>query len=136
MASLTTRPNGSRFISFRSASGAYRHITLGQMPRRYADALKVRVEDLVAATLMRHAPSDETSRWLAALDDRIYEKLVAVDLVPARQSMTLGMQIDRYLAEREGVLKPGSLQKLRQTGTKLRAFFDGHVKRPQLFRTW
>jgi len=124
MASLTTRPNGSRFISFRSASGAYRHITLGQVPRRYADAFKVKVEDLVSASLLRHSPNDDTSRWLATLDDRIYDKLVAVDLAPERHSTTIGMQIDRYINERLDQLKPGSLQKLRQTGTKLIAFFN------------
>lgn len=36
----------------------------------------------------------------------------------------LDMRFDLYLAERESVLKPGSLHKLRQTGTKRRAFFD------------
>ncbi|MBX3354857.1 MAG: phage integrase SAM-like domain-containing protein [Phycisphaeraceae bacterium] len=123
MASVTTRPNGSRFISFRSPSGAMRHITLGKMPRRYADALRVRIEDLLAAMLLHHAPSDETSRWLKALNDRIYDKLVAVELAPERQSTTIGMQIERYIEEGRDRLKPGSLQKLEQTGTKLRAFF-------------
>ncbi|MBX3356335.1 MAG: hypothetical protein KF724_11635 [Phycisphaeraceae bacterium] len=123
MASITTRSNGSRFISFRSASGAYRHITLGQVPKRYADALKVRVEDLVTATFVRHAPSDETARWLAGIDDRLYDKLVAVELAAPRRGTTLEEQVNRYIAEREDQRKIGSLKKLRQTGIKLFAFF-------------
>jgi hypothetical protein len=124
MASITTRSNGSRFISFRSVSGLPRHITLGKVPKRYADAVKVKVEDLVAASIHRHAPSDETARWLASLEDRLYDKLAAVDLVPKRQSATIGTLVERYIAEREGDLKPESVRKLRQTEAKLLAFFD------------
>jgi len=34
------------------------------------------------------------------------------------------MQLDRYINDRKDLLKPGSLQKLRQTATKVLAFFD------------
>jgi len=101
-----------------------RHITLGQVPKRYADALKVRVEDLVTASLVRHPPSDETARWLAGIDDRLYDKLVAVDLAAPRRGTTLEEQVERYIAEREDQRKLGSLKKLRQTAIKLAAFFD------------
>lgn len=124
MASITTRSNGSRFISFRSDAGLPRHITLGKVPKRYADAVKVKVEDLVAASIHGHAPSDETARWLAALDDRLYDKLAAVDLVPKRQAATIGTLVDRYIAARADDLKPESVRKLRQTEAKLLAFFD------------
>ncbi|HMN96932.1 MAG TPA: tyrosine-type recombinase/integrase [Phycisphaerales bacterium] len=132
MASITTRPNGSRFISFRPSTalrtaGVQRHITLGKVPKRYADAVKVKVEDLVAASIHGHAPSDETARWLASLDERLYDKLAAVELVPKRQSATIGTLVDRYIAERVDELKPESVRKLRQTEAKLLAFFDPKI---------
>ena len=124
MASITTRSNGSRFISFRSAAGLPRHITLGQVPKRYADAVKVKVEDLVAASIHGHAPSDETARWLTSLEDRLYDKLAAVELVLKRQSATIGTLVERYIAARAEDLKPESVRKLRQTEAKLLSFFD------------
>ncbi|MCW5768680.1 MAG: tyrosine-type recombinase/integrase [Phycisphaeraceae bacterium] len=124
MASVTTRPNGSRFITFRDARGAARHITLGQVQKRYADAVKVRVEDLAAAALHGHSPTDETCRWLSTLEERLYSKLVAVGLVPDRQNATIGELVSAYISEREGELKPESIRKLRQTEVKLLEFFD------------
>jgi len=127
MASITTRKNGGRFITFRNAAGEPRHITLGKAPKRYVEAVKVKVEDLASANMHGHAPSDDTARWLAALDDHLYDKLVAVGLVAARQSATIGAWIEQLLKEREGDLKPESLRKLRQTKAKLLAFFEADI---------
>lgn len=124
MASVTSRPNGSRFITFRDGSGTARHITLGKVAKRYADAFKVRVEDLVAAALHGHSPQNDTCIWLASLEDRLYEKLVAVRLVPKRQNDSIGSLMNTYIAEREGELKPESIRKLRQTEAKLLGYFD------------
>ena len=124
MASITTRKNGGRFITFRNAAGEPRHITLGKTPKRYAEAVKVKVEDLASATMHGHAPSDDTTRWLASIDDRLYDKLESVGLVPERQGATIGAWLEQFLAERQGDLKPESLRKLKQTKTKLLAFFN------------
>lgn len=124
MASITTRPNGSRFITFRDGNGNARHITLGQVQKRYAEAIKVRVEDLVAAALHGHSPTDDTCRWLASLESRLYAKLVAVGLVPERKIATIGSLTNAYISEREHDLKPESIRKLRQTETKLLEFFN------------
>ncbi|RMH14941.1 MAG: integrase, partial [Gemmatimonadetes bacterium] len=124
MASITTRKNGSRFISFVNAAGEPRHITLGKVPKRYAEALKVKVEDLASAALHGHAPTDDTTRWLASIDDRLYEKLAAVGLAPERTGAAIGTWLEQYLDEREGDLKPESLRKLKQTKAKLLAHFD------------
>jgi len=124
MASITTRKNGSRFISFVNAAGEPRHITLGKVPKRYAEALKVKVEDLASAALHGHAPTDDTTRWLASIDDRLYEKLAAVGLAPERSGATIGAWLEQYLDEREDDLKPESLRKLEQTKAKLLAHFN------------
>jgi len=128
MASITTRKkNGSRFISFIDADGKPQTITLGKVQMRYAESVKVKVEDLVTSSIHHHAPRDETARWLTALDDRLYEKLARVGLVQPRQSVTIGGWLKRYLAERKAELKPESARKLGQTRDKLLAFFDADV---------
>lgn len=121
---MTTRKNGSRFITFRCVAGQPRHITLGRVNKRYALAVKVKVEDLVSAIIHGHAPTDETVIWLKTIEDRLYEKLEAVGLIPENQRTTLGQWLDEYLAEREDDLKPSSLNKLGQVRAKLLAFFD------------
>jgi len=124
MASLTTRQNGSRFISFTDGNGQSQTITLGKVAKRYAETVKVKVEDLASAVANHHAPRDDTTRWVAGIDDRLHDKLARVGLVQPRVKVTVEGWLERYIAEREDDLKPESLRKLRQTKTKLLAFFD------------
>lgn len=124
MASLTTRKNGSRFINFTDGSGQLKTITLGKVARRYAESVKVKVEDLASAAANHHAPRDDTTRWLAGVDDRLHEKLARVDLAQPRIKATLKGWLDQYMVDREDELKPESLRKLKQTQKKLLAFFD------------
>ncbi len=124
MASVTTRQNGSRFISFTDGNGKMQTITLGKTLLRYAESVKVRVEDLASAAANHHAPRDNTSRWLVSVDDRLHDKLARVGLVQPRVNVTLQGWLDQHLAERKGDLKPESLRKLGQTKVKLLAFFD------------
>ena len=127
MASITTRKNGSRFIGFIDAGGKAQTITLGSIAMRYAESVKVKVDDLVASSIHHQAPRDETARWLAGLDDRLYDKLARVGLIQQRQSVTLKGWVKQLLAEREADLKPESLRKLKQTREKLLDFFRGEV---------
>jgi integrase len=124
MASLTIRPNGSKFITFIDGTRKPRHITLGKAPKRYAEAFKVRVEDLVSASIHGQPPTDDTARWLTGLEPRMYDKLVAVGLAPERGRATIGAVVETYIAERESDLKPESIRKLRQTQAKLKETFD------------
>lgn len=78
MASLTTRHNGSRFISFTDGDGQSRTITLGKVPKRYAETVKIKVEDLSSAVANHHAPRDETARWLAGIDDRLHKTIACI----------------------------------------------------------
>ena len=119
MASVTTRQNGSRFIGFIDSRGDPQTIYLGKVPMRYAESVKVRVEDLVMATITGHAPTDETARWLASRDDRMIAKLARVGLTASRQTVTLESWLTQYLDERDGELKPESHRKLGQTRDKL-----------------
>ena len=78
MASVATRKNGSRFIGFVNREGRPRTIYLGKVPMRFAKAVQLKVEDLVSSSITGHAPADETSKWLAGLDDRLFGKFATV----------------------------------------------------------
>ena len=128
MASVTTRRNRSRFTIFIDGDGRPQTIYLGRVPMRYAESVKVKVEDLVSASIMGHAPADETSPWLADLDDRMIDKLARVGLTVPRQTLTLQGWLTQYLDGREGELKPESHRKLGQTRDKLVAYFDPQIR--------
>ena len=60
------------------------------MINRHAEAVKLRIEDLAGAKLSGSTPSDETSRWLASINDSLRDKLAAVGLAERRESAVLG----------------------------------------------
>ncbi len=70
MASIIKYPNGRKAIQF--SLGPYtkrRTIRLGKVSRKAADSIRTRVEQLVSSVITGHAADDETSRWVADLDD-------------------------------------------------------------------
>lgn len=82
-----------------------RTIGLGKVPKRAAEAVKLRVEFLVSAHLTGTAPDDDTSRWIAGLPDSMHAKLAAVGLVSPRrsdpaESLTIGEWVRAYIAGR------------------------------------
>jgi len=116
MASISSQPNGGRVIQFSGADKRRRSVRLGKMPMRTAEAIKVRIERLVGASLTGFAVDDETSRWLAGLDDKLADKLARCGLVQERDtaSGTLGEFLDNYIVGREG-LKPNTVRNHRTT---------------------
>ena len=103
MASISNDPNGRRRILFLNGRGERKTIRLGKVQRRFAESVKVKVEDLVNASITGHASTDETSRWLANLEDDLYQKLSRVGLVKYRDTSTLIDFIDGYIKQRSDV---------------------------------
>jgi len=75
--------------------GKRKSIRLGKVAIRTAEAVKIKVEHLVAASLSGHALDDETARWVADLEEVLAGKLVAVGLIPKSESTTLQAFLDR-----------------------------------------
>ncbi len=140
MASIANDPNGRRRILFTTADGERKAVRLGKVPNRQAEAVRVKIEDLVASTITGHAPADETSVWVAGLSDELHAKLAAVDLVDPRQVVTLGAWLDGYIDGRRGELKPKSVAKLEDTRAALLAHLDAEIPlrkiTPQQASTW
>jgi len=123
MASLANDPGGRRRILFVDADGNRKTIRLGKMSKRQSDAVKLRVEDLVGAKLSGGTPSDETSRWLAAIDAKLRNKLAVAGLAegraicPTLREFTEGIRINR------ANLKPNTLRNYDQTIRRLANYF-------------
>lgn len=117
MASVISDANGRKRLQFVAGDGSRKTLRLGKATARQADAVKVKVEQLaLAATGITGVIDDETAKWLAGLDEVMYDKLVGVGLVAPRTSAKLGAFIDAYIAERTDV----------KSGT---ATFYGHTRR-------
>ena len=125
MASISNDPNGRRRILFIGADGKRRSIRLGKVPVRHAESVKVKVEDLVSASITGHTPADETSRWLAGLDCELYEKLARVGLVKRREVTTLGAFTQSYIDGRVDI-KPRTRINLEHARTYLLDCFNSN----------
>jgi len=100
MASLTNDTDGKRRIQFKDTNGSRQTIRLGKMPKKNAESVKKKVEDLISAKITGDAPSDETARWLTTLDRKIANRLAKLGLTRRRQSATLATFVDNYIGKR------------------------------------
>lgn len=123
MASVISDSNGRKRIQFMAGDGNRRTIRLGKATMRQAEAVKVKIEQLVlAATGVTGVVDDETANWLAGLDDSIYDKLASVGLVGRRDSVKLRAFLEAYIAERRDV-RPATVIVYRQVTGNLTSFF-------------
>ena len=124
MASISRELGGRRTIQFIGQDRKRRSIRLGKCPQRTAEAIKVKVEALVSASLSKQAVDDETARWLTTIGDDLAEKLAAVGLIPERKrpTMALGKFIEEYIQARN-ITKPNTLKNYKATQKSLLAYF-------------
>ncbi len=130
MASISTDKSGNRRIQFVAPDGKRPAIRLGKIAKRAAEAVKFRVEQLLAAKLTGHAIEADTARWLAELEPAMVDKLAKVGLIAARQSegeLTLGQHLENYFAKR-GDVKESTQTNWSHSRRCLLAFFG--VDRP------
>ena len=106
MASVIKDPGGRRRIQFVGKNRKRLAIRLGKVSQEAAVAMKVKIERLVAASIMGHALDNETANWVASLDAVMLDKLSAVGLVKQREEAvqtTLKAFLDGYVAKRSDV---------------------------------
>jgi hypothetical protein len=117
MASVIRDKNGRKRIGFTAGDGSRKTLRLGKATLRQAEAVKVKVEQLVmASTGITGVIDDETAKWLTGLGEIMYDKLAALGLVAERHSAKLGDFVTAYIQERNDV----------KSGT---ATFYGHTRR-------
>src|SRR5436305_13058680 len=98
MASVVSDPNGRRRIQWTGANGKRQQIRLGQLDKRTAERIRLRIESLVSAVATRIEPDDETKRWVDGLGDHLHERLASVGLVQPRQHGDLKAFFDEFVA--------------------------------------
>ena len=113
MASIGRDKNGRRRILFNAPDGKRKTIRLGKLPLRAVEAIKVKVEHLVAAELSGCGWDSQTANWVAELPNTLADKLARVGLIPKREQAPvykLGTFLDSYIASRAN-LKPNTLRR-------------------------
>lgn len=127
MAGLSSRKNGSRFVTF-YRDGKRFVVHLGQMDKRRASLVAGHVDELVAAKLSESAVKPATAIWVKGIDDALAGKLAAAGLIEPRETKeikavkTLQAFIAAYIQGRTD-LKPRSKNNLRQAGDWLVKYF-------------
>jgi integrase len=122
MASIAKEPNGRRRILFAAPDGKRKTIRLGKVSQRAAEAIRTKVELLLASQISGCGWDNETARWVADLPDELAHKLAAVALIPGRQKATLASFLDRYIEKRSDV-KSGTQTAYGQGRDSLVEFF-------------
>ena len=109
MASISKYQGGLRRIQFVGADKKRKTIYLGKVSRESANAVKVKVERLVASQITGHALGNETADWVANLNDVLAAKLARIGLIPKRENShtDLASFLDAYIAKRTDV-KPST----------------------------
>jgi len=103
-----------------------RSIRLGVSNKRAAEAIRVRVEELISAEISGSSPGNETCRWLATIGDDLASKLTNAGLgkfIPRRESSTLGAFLPDYIDGRKVELAKNTLLNFQQTQSQLEKFF-------------
>ena len=126
MASITRQPDGRRMIQFTDANGKRRTLRLGKCSMKNAAAVKLRVEQLVAAQITGHPPDRDTMQWVSRLDSILAERLSRSGLIEPPESVHLDTFITGYIASRHDV-KPNTKKIWRQTLRHLVSFFDDNT---------
>lgn len=126
MASLCSDPGGKRRILFKGADGKRKSIRLGKVPRRDAEAVRLKVEKLASARITGHAPDRETSLWLSEIGNDLHQKIARVDLAEERgkqESKKVIEFIDSYIEDQQS-LKERTIVLLTQTRNDLKKYLE------------
>lgn len=130
MASVVSDPNGRRRIQWTGASGKRQQIRLGQLDKRTAERVRLRVESLISAAATGIEPDDETRRWVDGLADQLHERLASVGLVQPRQHGNLKAFFDEFVAG-----KSACSANTRRNIDQARKWFFKHFSETQALRS-
>ena len=143
MASISTsKKNGTRRLMFQVGNGSSRcQIYLGRIPLKQAEAIRRRVEALIAAKRSNSAVDGETASWLSGIDSKLRDDLVKYGLAEpglAQLDLTLKELVDQFYASQ--AVKPVTVAAYKQaTGSLLAYMGEGMLVRridPQQMDGW
>lgn len=98
MASLTQEKNGTRKILFVCPeTGKRKSLRLGKIPKKSAESIKIRAEELVQYRVLGVPYTADFSQWLNHIERPLYRQFVKVGLLKDKIELTLGEFLDAYL---------------------------------------
>jgi integrase len=133
MASVTTRPNGHRWITFKAPNGKRQTIRLGAADETQANNFKGKIEKLLVCRRLAELPDAKTIEWLSQLPEGIHDTLAKCGLVDPRGARTVGELVAWYIAVNPQ-WKPSTLVNVKNVGEALIRFF-GRERRLALITT-
>jgi len=127
MASIATDTAGNVRVQFHSTDRKRKTIRLGKVPKKTAEAVRLRVEHLANALLTRTPVDPDTAAWVAGIGDDLAAKLAAVGLIPERRSALLGAFLGGYLTKRKADSKLTTVANIHRVRVDLLAFFGPDI---------
>jgi integrase len=121
MASIT-KVGDSWKLRWHDTDGTRRAIGLGAMPKKSAEQVKVRFEELIACKRSNTPLSNSLNDWVIGLSDSLHGKLADNGLVPKRVKRSLGGFCVEFLESRKNVA-PATATRDRQIVALLKEFF-------------
>lgn len=97
-------------------------VRLGNVPKKVAETILSRVEEIISCRLACVSYTPETSAWLGKIPDELHDKLSDVGLVEPRQTTEIDTFIRYYIGRRQDV-KPGTRLRWNADRKKLIQFF-------------
>lgn len=143
MSSISTnKKNGTKRLIFQVNKGAPRaQIYLGRIPIKQAEAIKRRIDSLIAAKRSNSSVDPETASWIAGVDTKLRESLVRHGLAQpsaVRLDLTLGQLIDTFYQSQ--AVKPATLAAYKQATESLLSHFGRtalvRVLEPHQLEAW
>ena len=142
MASISKDPSGNVSIQVVCGDKRRRTIRLGKVSQKVAEAVKLKVEHLHNASVMKSPLDPDTARWVGGIGDELAARLAAAGLIPTRQSAKLGAFLGEYITRRGADSKGGTVTNLNTVRNDVVNFFGADTdlreiteKRADDFRT-
>jgi integrase len=89
MSSIVNRPQGHKWLQFKAPNGKRQTLRLGKISAKQARDFQYRVDGLLAAKAMGHAPDIETAKWVGSLSPKIHARLAKAGLASGMVPHTL-----------------------------------------------
>lgn len=114
--------DGRATVQFIDVDSKRKSIRLGSIPKRQAEAIKLRVEALLNAKITNTPVDRDTAAWLTGIGTDLADKLASVGLIAARSSRLLGEFVAEFITSRLDV-KEATRVSLRVAAARLVSYF-------------
>lgn len=122
MASISSRPNGHKWIQFFDANKKRQTLRLGKCSKAHASSIKHRVEQILNSNSRNFGLPQDTLDWLNGIGNELHEKISNLGLIQSRLSAHLGPFIEAYIALRSD-LADRTIKKYKTTKKRLAEYF-------------